>query len=138
MMVNKAMVQELLPILPPLLARLGVALATGGMIVGVIIWLIGARYSRTIVALTGVCAGGLVGILVPRTQGWAVNTMATSVTGAVAFGMLAFGLQRMWIGVALGALLACWAVLGTWTIGHGEARWEMPPATFAAEIKPMP
>src|SRR5437868_7001521 len=131
------MVQELLPILPQWLSNAGVAVALAGLLLGAAIWLVGARYRRGIVTLICVGVGGMLGVMLTRWEQAGINSMAATVGGAVGFGMIGYAFHRIWVGVLLGLLLACWAVAGCWIVRHGEAKWEWP-TDFQKSTKPLP
>ena len=127
------MVQKFLLLLPHEAGprALGVALAVGA--VGAVLWLAGARFSRSLIALLAVAAGALLGILLPRWLGWSINGMATTVGGAIFFGILGYGGHRAWVAAALGVVLAVWAGLATWAICPGSREWTWPAfASLAA------
>ena len=119
------MVQEILPFLPQALTTPQALLCLGALVLGVFLWLTGAAWSRAIVTLIAVTAGALLGMYVPRWQLWPVNSMAAAVLGAVAFGVCAFLVERLWVGLTLGIILACWAALGTWMLQRpADFVWE--------------
>lgn len=120
------MVQELLPLLPKEIGQAALVAALFGTLVGVGLWLAGARFSRPMITLGAVTLGAIVGRQVPGWMNWNVNTMAASVGGAVVLGMSGFILHRVWVGLGLGLLLACWAALATWVLAGGagaELAW---------------
>jgi hypothetical protein len=51
---------------------------------------------------------------VPRWLHWPVDSMAVAVLGAVALGLSAYLIERLWMGLTLGVVLACWVALGAW------------------------
>src|SRR5437762_883965 len=85
-------------------------------IVGLALWLVGARYSRQIVTLCGVATGTIVGKHLPEIFPATSNLSAPvlAVGGALVFGIITFLTHRLWIGLMLGGLLATWASFGTW------------------------
>ncbi len=114
------MVQQLLPLLPHDIGQAALVAALFGTLVGAGLWLAGARISRPLVTLLGVSLGAVLGRALPGWMEWNVNSMAASVGGAVVLGMSGVILHRVWIGLGLGLLLACWAALGTWAFaGEG-------------------
>ncbi|MGB7157710.1 MAG: hypothetical protein WBD40_06565 [Tepidisphaeraceae bacterium] len=120
------MVQQLLPLLPQEIGQAALYAAMFGTLLGAGLWLVGARFSRPMMTLVAVSIGAMVGRMVPGWMGWNVNSMAASVGGAVVLGMSAFVLHRVWVGVGLGVLLACWAALVTWITSNGGAEWAWP------------
>src|SRR3954463_4284086 len=124
------MIQELIGILntrQP--SSMTVFLECAGVVgvVGFLLWLMGARYSRQIVTLCGVATGTLVGKhlpeIVPQIN---LSPAVLAVGGALVLGVLAFVTHRLWIGVLLGSMLVVWASLGTWIARHGQQSWSQP------------
>jgi len=108
------MVQELLPLLPAALTSEQAVVCLLCLLAGVFFWLGGSIWSRGIITLFAVAIGALLGMYVPRWQLWPVNSMAAAVLGAVGLGLIAYLAERLWMGLTLGFVLACWATLGTW------------------------
>src|ERR671913_2107530 len=108
------MVQELLPLFPQTLTHPQALFCLLGLFAGVFLWLSGSRWSRGLLALVAVALGATLGMYVPRWQLWPINSMALAVLGAVAFGVSAYLVERLWMGLTLGLVLACWAALGAW------------------------
>jgi hypothetical protein len=108
------MVQELLSLLPDTLVTRQAVVCLFCLLAGVFLWLSGSPWSRGIVTLIAVAIGGLLGMYVPRWQHWPVDSMAVAVLGAVAFGLSAYLAERLWMGLTLGVVLACWATFGAW------------------------
>lgn len=117
------MVQELLPFLPSALTTEQAAGCVAGIAVGAVLWLAGAIWSRGIVTLLAVAAGGTLGLVVPRWQNWPMNAMSASVLGAVLLGVFAFVLPRIWVGLLLGVVLACWVALAAWMLCRAGQGW---------------
>src|SRR5947209_12518319 len=80
------MVQELLPLLPKELGTLALVLAVAGAVAGVGLWLVGSRFSRSLVTLLLVSVGGWTGLFFPRWFGWAIDGWAPAVGLAVVLG----------------------------------------------------
>ena len=108
------MVQELLPLLPSVLTTEQAVVCLLCLLAGVFLWLSGSIWSRGIITLFAVTIGALLGMYVPRWQLWPINSMAAAVLGAVGFGLIAYLIERLWMGLTLGLVLAFWASLGTW------------------------
>jgi hypothetical protein len=122
--------QQLLALLPHELSTIAMVVASIGSLVGAALWLIGARFSRPILTLTAVALGTSVGLKLPLWCNWNVDNMGPAVGGAVILGVSAFALHRLWVGMWLGLVLACWTALGVWaTLGHGQSwNWLAYPA----------
>jgi hypothetical protein len=108
------MVQEILTLLPGTLTTDQAVVCLLCLLAGVFFWLSGSIWSRGIITLFAVAIGALLGMYVPRWQLWPVNSMAAAVLGAVGFGLIAFLIERLWMGLTFGLVLVCWATLGTW------------------------
>lgn len=120
------MFQTLLSLLPQTSTALALWLGPAGLVVGLAIWLAGARYSRMMIALLAVLAGGIIGSKLPAWYGWSVDKMGTAVAGAMLLGFLGFALQRLWVGVGLSAVLAFWTALAGTAIKHIHLDWTWP------------
>src|SRR5436305_12059060 len=96
------MVQELLPMLPQSIDTTMMVVCIIGVIVGWVLWAVGAVWSRAVVTLIAVAVGGAAGMLLPRWYIWPVNSMSTAVLGAVLLGVLAFVIPRLFVGLTLG------------------------------------
>jgi hypothetical protein len=122
------MIQELLPMLgnTPGNLTLFTEIAAALSLIGLGLWLAGARFSRQIIALSGVAAGALAGKFLPDFYPVNLSPPVLAIVGALVFGLIAFVTHRLWIGVALGSVLAWWASLGTWIVMHGQQSWSQP------------
>lgn len=120
------MVQELVDLLPRETGALGHFVAIAGTLLGAVLWVLGARFSRMIVTLTGVCIGGSMGMYLPKWFGWDISGAAVAVGAALALGLSGFLLHRLWLGACLGSALACWAALGCWVAFRGGANMVWP------------
>jgi hypothetical protein len=124
------MIQELIAILntkQP--SSISIFLECAGVIgvIGFLLWLLGARYSRQIVALCGVATGTLVGKHLPEFAPQVnLSPAVLAVAGALLFGVIAFVTHRLWIGLLLGSWLVLWASLATWIAYHGQQSWSQP------------
>jgi hypothetical protein len=118
------MVQDVIPLLPQNLYTSQVALLVIVLLVGTLLWLFGGVWSRGIVTLLAVAIGGLLGMHLPRAYLWPVNSMSIAVLGAVALGVFAYAIPRLWVGLVLGTVLCAWALLGTWITMRGDGRFE--------------
>jgi hypothetical protein len=126
------MVQQLLPLLPKELGQVALVAALTGTVIGAVLWLLGARFSRPLITLLAVGIGAVVGRQLPAWMNWNVNSMAASVGGAVVLGMSGYILHRVWVGLGLGLLLALWAAAATWVFAGGAGTpfaWPVIDAT---------
>ena len=117
------MVQELLPFLPQALTTMQAGLCVGLILVGAFLWIAGAVWSRGILTLLAVGAGGVLGMMLPRWQNWPINENATAVLGAVILGVCAFTLSRLFVGLLLGVVMCGWVMLTAWMMLRGGANW---------------
>lgn len=131
------MVQLLLPLLPKELGTAALALAIVGCLIGVILWLLGSRFSRSLVSLALVSIGGWTGLFLPRWFGWSIDGWAPAVGLALVLGVTGFFLHRLWVGVGLGLVLAIWAAVVTWMLcGGADASWSWPALTLKTQLWP--
>jgi hypothetical protein len=126
------MLQQLLEVLPKQTGAIATLEALLGAILGLLFWVFGARYSRTIITLLTVSIGGVAGMMAPRWLGWDVNTMATAIGGAIVLGLTGFGLHRIWVGIGLGWLLAAWALIGAWVGCRNGGHFSWPQGSKTA------
>ena len=117
------MIQELLPMLPQALTSAQSAVLIGCAIVGALLWLMGATFSRAIVVLIAVGVGGFGGEMLPRWYILPVNSMAMAVLGAVALGVVAAWIPRLWVGRMFGLVVCAWTTFGMWVILRGDFVW---------------
>jgi hypothetical protein len=120
------MIQQLLPLLPDEAGTGALIIAITGALIGLGMWLIGARFSRPMVTLAAVTIGAIVGLRLPQWFGWTISGMGPAVGGAIGLGMLGFIGHRFWIGVGLGAVMAWWVGLGTWVLLRNGQSWSWP------------
>ncbi len=120
------MFQEILVLLPQGGGWAAAAAMAVGALIGLFCWIAGSRYNQKIMALVGVAAGGVLGMLAPRCMGWDVNTMATSLSFALVVGVLAFALPRIGVAIGMAVLLAGWGTLAVWILYHGTGKLELP------------
>jgi hypothetical protein len=105
-----------------LLARFGetgwlvAAVSICGVVAGLILWTVGARFSRGIITLIAVSIGALVGLRMPHWFTVPLGAWATAIGGALLLGMIGYGFHRMWVGAGLSLLLALWAGVLIWNI----------------------
>lgn len=123
------MVQEMLPLLPKDLGTTALLIALGGTVAGLGLWLVGARFSRPLISLIAVAAGGLGGMELPKYIEVPLQPMAVAMSGALGLGLLAFLFHRFFVGVGLGLVLACWGALGSWLFSYTGSPWTWPTAT---------
>lgn len=128
------MIQELLPLLPKEVGTLALVLAMIGTLMGAGLWLIGARYSRSLITLLLVSAGGWIGLFLPQWFSLNIAGWATAIALSTVLGASGFVLHRFWVGVGLGMVLAGWATVAVWTLCKGVGVWTLPaylPGTAA-------
>ena len=127
MIANKVFVfHVLLSLLPHTTAALALWLGLAGLVISGAFWLAGAMFTRTIIALLALSAGGIIGMKMPAWCGWSVDDMGTAVAGAMLLGFIGFALHRLWIGVWLGAVLTCWTTLAGAAVRHSNQAWTWP------------
>jgi len=125
----------MLNVLPRDVTSAATTVAVTGALAGVALWLVGARFSRSIVTLVTVALGCMVGMRLPAWCGWGVDGMATGVLCAVVLGVSGFVYHRVWVAVGTGAVLALWAGLVTWSVVRHGATIAWP--TLDASTTPV-
>jgi hypothetical protein len=94
--------------------------------VGVFVWVLGARFSRSILGLVGAGVGAWVGVHLPQWYGWHFDGMALGMGGALLAGLAGYLLNTTWVGGALVANLAVLFGFTAWVAKAGSANWQMP------------
>src|SRR5439155_14121719 len=100
--------------------------AIGGAVLGLVIWLAGARFSRQLICLILTAVGAVIGLQVPDWMHWEINRAGPAVGAAVVFGVIGFLTHRMWLAVNFGAVLAIWAGLSSWVVLNDSQPWVWP------------
>lgn len=127
-------VQELVYILPQDAGTMGLIVAAAGSLTGAAIWLMGARFSRTIITLLTVLLGASIGLHLPQWFGWQISGAGPAVGIALLLGVTGYVLHGMWVGIGLGTVLASWAAMACWmALRHGVA-WTWPEYPKGATV----
>jgi len=119
--------EQFLPKLPPEAAPTLAWVAAAGAAFGVVLWLLGSRFSRSLITLVAVATGAAIGLYVPRWVGLSVGSWAGAVGGALSLGVIGYILHRGCVRIGLGILLGAVGVLGTWYLRDPAAQWTFPP-----------
>lgn len=127
------MLQELLPLLPREVGTLAALLAITGTLLGAGLWLVGSRFSRSLITLLLVSLGGWVGLLLPRWCGWSIDGWAPAIGLAVLMGASGFFMHRLWVALGLGLVLAAWAAVAVWILCRGHGVWSLPKYDAGAD-----
>lgn len=86
--------------------------------VGTVLWLAGARFSRSLVTLATVAIGAAIGLQLPRWLDLPIGAWATAIAGALVFGVAGWGMHKTWVGAGLGVVMAFWGIAIAWiTLG---------------------
>ena len=128
------MLRELLSLLPDAIVRCSPVVAVACAMLGVMLWLCGARFSRAILSLAAVAAGTVIGMHLPEWRGWQVDGMGLAVGGAIVLGSGAFLFHRTCIGAMLGLGLMLWAAAGVWIFVAGDASWDWHSARWDGDM----
>lgn len=120
------MLHEYLQILPDDPGAYGRCIAAFAAVVGLFLWVCGAKVSRPHVTLLTVLIGALIGLRLPAWFGWQISGAGPAVGGAVLLGISGYVLHRTWIALGLGTVLALWAGFVVWMKMHGTNEWNWP------------
>jgi hypothetical protein len=104
-----------------------------GTAVGVLLWLIGARFGRVLLTLLAVAAGTFGGMKMPEWYGWSIDPMAPGVVCALILGLTAYALYRFYVGAALALTIAAWMALGAWIL-LGHATYHPPVYSHSGSL----
>jgi hypothetical protein len=127
-------VQELIYILPQDAGTMGLIVAGSGSLIGAVIWLLGARFSRTIITLLTVLLGASVGLHLPQWFGWQISGAGPAVGMALVLGVTGYVLHGLWVGIGLGTVLASWAAMACWIVLRHGATWSWPDYPEGATV----
>jgi hypothetical protein len=120
--------------MPDQVGAAALAVALAGAASGAVLWLSGARFSRTLIGLVAVAVGALVGMELPRRLGWTISGAGPAVALALVFGLAGYVFHRLWIGIGLGMVLAGWAFLATWVLLKAPANFGWPAPSASGNI----
>jgi len=123
--------------LPENLSSLALGLAMAGVLIGLGLWLAGAKISRWLLTLTLVALGAWVGLRLPRWFGWSIDGMGPAVGLSVVLGVSGYILHRLWVGVGLGLVLALWTVWAMWFALDVDQRLSWPAEMPVDATLPM-
>lgn len=118
------MLRELLGLFPDALLRCPPGIAAACAAVGLMLWAIGARFSRSILALVAVGIGASVGMRLPAWCGWQIDGMGLAIGAAIVLGTCVYLFHRTCIGLLLGTGLMIWAAAATWLAMAGDLYWD--------------
>jgi hypothetical protein len=118
------MLQDLVNLLPDGLVHWPPARAGVCVGVGALLWLCGARFSRSILTLVAVAGGTVIGMHLPAWCGWQVDGMGLGVGGAIVLGSIVFLFHGACIGLLLGGGMMLWAGTAVWLAMAGDGHWD--------------
>jgi hypothetical protein len=116
----------LMDLLPPRMheAGAGVFFVIAGL--GLIVGFLGARIHRSVIALSLVATGTVIGLHMPRWFGWGIDPMGTAFGAAIVLGGSGYILTTLWEGLFLGTILAALAGAFVWLGNAPAAVWHWP------------
>jgi hypothetical protein len=120
------MLQTLTNLLADRLGDRAFFLAMTAALLGVFVWLLGARFGKSVLALIGVGLGAWLGLNLPRWYGWNFDGMALGMGGALVAGFAGYLLHTTWVGGALVINLTLLFAVTTWAVLAGNATWQAP------------
>ncbi len=120
------MFQHLVMLLPHRPGSITLVIAMVGSLVGLSLWIAGARFSQSILTLAAVAMGTTIGMRLPQWRHWQIDPMAPAVAGAIVLGVSAYAFHRVWVGIWLGIVLSTWASLVLWATRGPAFHWRWP------------
>ena len=93
---------------------------------GSVLWLAGARFSRSLVTLSTVAIGAAIGLQLPRWLGLPIGNWTTAIAGALLFGVAGYSMHKTWVGAGLGVIMAFWGIAVAWIICGPDRNYEWP------------
>jgi len=118
--------RQFLPAVPEDMATPFGLAGVGVVLLGMMLWLAGSRFSRGILTLAAVAIGASVGLRLPGWFGWPVQNWATASGGALVLGIVAYAVHNYLVKLLLAMLLGLWTLLISWQAAGGKSDWEMP------------
>jgi hypothetical protein len=129
------MLREAISLMPDVVARCPLGTAVAFCALGAVLWVVGGRASRSILALVAVAGGSVVGVHLPEWYGWHVEGMAIAVGAAVVLGSAVLFMHRTCLALLLGVGMMIWAALGTWIfLGPADATWDWRAAHWDGDM----
>ena len=128
------MLRGLLGLFPDALLRCPPAIAAACAIGGFVLWIIGARFSRSLLALGGVALGASIGMRLPKWCGWQIDGMGLAIGSAIVLGTCAYLFHRTCIGLLLGAGLMIWSGAATWLAMAGDLYWDCKSVHWNGDV----
>jgi hypothetical protein len=128
------MLRELMSLLPDAIARCSPVVAVACAAMGVVLWLCGARFSRSILSLIAVAAGTVIGMRLPQWRGWQIDGMGLAVGGAIVLGSGVFLFHRTCIAAILGGAMMLWAGGAVWIYLAGDVYWDWRSARWDGDL----
>ena len=120
------MFQHLVTLLPRQPGTITLIAAMVGSLMGLSLWIAGARLSRSMLTLAAVAMGTAIGMKLPLWCHWQVEPMAPAVGGAMVLGVSAYVFHKIWVGAWLGAVLSIWTALVLWATRGAAFHWRWP------------
>src|SRR5689334_120512 len=117
------MLQELIALAPNIVRQQPAWVAVVVLAMAIGFWAAGGRFSRYLVTLGLAAAGALVGMRLPRWWGWSVDGIGIGMCAALLLGVSGFLLDKAWLGMLLGLLIAFWAAVIAWSGLEPIAQW---------------
>lgn len=120
------MFQHLTMLLPHQPGTITLIAALMGSLMGLSLWIAGARFSRSMLTLAAVAMGTSIGMKLPMWAHWQVDPMAPAIGGAIGLGMSAYIFHKIWVGAWLGVVLSIWTALVLWATRGAAFHWRWP------------
>jgi hypothetical protein len=122
----RALFQHLVTLLPHQPGSITLVIAMVGLLVGLSLWIAGARFSQSILTLAAVAMGTSIGMKLPVWRHWQIDPMAPAVAGAIILGVSAYIFHKIWVGMWLGVVLSIWTALVLWATRGPSFHWRWP------------
>jgi len=132
------MLDALLKSIPAPLSHPSPWVTGAAIIVGLLFWSIGGKFSRGMLTLAMVAIGAFVGLRIPRWFGWGIDGAAVGVFGALVLGLAGYFLHRTWIAFSLATLCAIWAGIAVWIALGRPIEWSWPAFTRSGTAADLP
>ena len=108
------------------LGRYALLAALVGSAAGLVLWLAGSRFSRSLVTLLAVSVGAGLGMHLPGWFGWGIDGMGLATGAAMVLGLTGYLLHNTWVGATLCLVLSLWAGALAWLVfGAGTTPYDV-------------
>jgi hypothetical protein len=120
------MIHDIVMLMPKDVGGITLTIVLAGAVLGVVLWLVGSRFSRSLITLCLVLLGGVIGMHLPQWCGWKIEPWAVALGASLVAGICGYVFHRLWVATGVGLVLAAWTAIGIWVAINGNKPWSWP------------